>query len=224
MEGIVKGLVPEQFVPQAADVVLANILAGPLVELAPLLSSALRSGGSLVLSGILEGQAEEVKNAYSGDFPGLQYESHGWLGVAGGEEKLKGTVKINLGSGHWKLDDWVNVDIDRESQPDVCANLAGGLPFASGVAQLMHTEDFIDQLSLDQAADFLLECHRILAPGGVLRVLTPDMRQLAHLYLHDPEQLKTLWKSFVGVPLSLETAGEVFNLGMRFAGHTFLYR
>ena len=40
---------------------------------------------------------------------------------------MEDKVKINLGSGHWKLDDWVNVDIDRESQPDVCANLATGL-------------------------------------------------------------------------------------------------
>jgi len=132
-------------------------------------------------------------------------------------------VKINLGSGHWKLSDWVNVDIDHASQPDVCANLAGGLPFASGVASLMHTEDFIDQLALDDAAAFLRECHRILAPGGVLRVLTPDMRKLARLYLDDPEQLKTLWKRFVGVPLLVETAGEIVNLGMRFAVHTFLY-
>jgi predicted SAM-dependent methyltransferase len=136
---------------------------------------------------------------------------------------MKNLVKINLGSGHWKLQDWVNVDIDLASQPDVCADLAGGLPFASGVASLMHTEDFIDQLTLEKAAAFLRECHRILAPGGVLRVLTPDMRKLARLYLDDPEQLKTLWKRFVGVPLLLDSAGEVFNLGMRFAGHTFLY-
>ena len=136
---------------------------------------------------------------------------------------MEGNIKINLGSGHWKFEDWVNVDIDRDSQPDVCANLAGGLPFASGVARLMHTEDFIDQLDIDQAAEFLRECHRILCPGGVLRVLTPDMQKLAHLYLNDPAQLKTMWKSFVGVPLSLETAGEIFNIGMRFAGHTFMY-
>ena len=145
------------------------------------------------------------------------------MGVDNGYQEVNGKVKINLGSGHWKLDDWVNVDIDRDSQPDVCANLAGGLPFADGVASLMHTEDFIDQLELEQAGEFMRECHRILCPGGVLRVLTPDMRKLAQLYLNDPEKLQTMWKSFVGVPLSLGTAGEIFNIGMRFAGHTFLY-
>ena len=136
---------------------------------------------------------------------------------------MEGKVKINLGSGHWKLEGWVNVDIDLESKPDVAANLSADLPFASGVAHLMHTEDFIDQLELEHAVEFLHECHRILIPGGVLRVLTPDMQKLAHLYLNDPAQLKTIWKTFVGVPLALETAGEIFNLGMRFAGHTFLY-
>jgi len=132
-------------------------------------------------------------------------------------------LKINLGSGHWKLEDWVNVDIDPASKPDVVANLAADLPFANGIARLMHCEDFIDQLDLNQAAAFLHECHRILVPGGVLRVLTPDLRKLAHLYLNDPVRLEELWKNFVRVPLSLGTPGEIFNTGMRFAGHTFLY-
>jgi len=49
-------LMPSQFKPEPADVILANILAGPLLELAPLLLTVLRPGGSLVLSGLLEGQ------------------------------------------------------------------------------------------------------------------------------------------------------------------------
>lgn len=136
---------------------------------------------------------------------------------------VKSGVKINLGSGHWKLSGWVNVDLDMASQPEVCANLAGGLPFQDGVAALMHTEDFIDQLELPQAMGFLRECHRILQPGGVIRILTPDLEKLATLYLHERERLKYLWTEHVGVPLITGTVGEIFNTGMRFAGHTFLY-
>jgi ribosomal protein L11 methyltransferase len=49
----------------AYDVVLANILAVPLKMLAPLLCSHVAPGGSLVLAGILERQADELKAAYA---------------------------------------------------------------------------------------------------------------------------------------------------------------
>lgn len=47
------------------DVMLANILAGPLAELAPGLAELTRSGGTLCLSGILINQAERVMQAYT---------------------------------------------------------------------------------------------------------------------------------------------------------------
>ncbi|GGY73717.1 50S ribosomal protein L11 methyltransferase [Marinobacter zhanjiangensis] len=47
-----------------ADILLANILAGPLVELAPTLATRVSPGGHLVLSGILAQQAREVMAAY----------------------------------------------------------------------------------------------------------------------------------------------------------------
>ncbi|WP_156678941.1 50S ribosomal protein L11 methyltransferase [Sphingomonas profundi] len=46
------------------DLIVANILAGPLVELAPMLGGALLPGGSLVLAGLLDHQAERVAAAY----------------------------------------------------------------------------------------------------------------------------------------------------------------
>lgn len=48
-----------------ADFMLANILAGPLVELAPTLLSKLKPGGKLCLSGVIESQIDSVLNAYS---------------------------------------------------------------------------------------------------------------------------------------------------------------
>ena len=47
------------------DIVLANILATPLKLLAPLLRGHVKSGGSLVMAGILERQADELKEAYA---------------------------------------------------------------------------------------------------------------------------------------------------------------
>ncbi len=52
----------------SADVVVANILAGPLRELAPLIGALPKSGGHLGLSGVLATQAESVAEAYRDKF------------------------------------------------------------------------------------------------------------------------------------------------------------
>lgn len=50
------------------DCVVANILAGPLIGLAPRLAAMLESGGRIALSGLLQEQAEAVAAAYADDF------------------------------------------------------------------------------------------------------------------------------------------------------------
>ena len=62
-----------------ADVLLANILAGPLVDLAPLLAARTRVGGRIALSGLLVGQADAVTAAYRPWFDvALTRERDGW--------------------------------------------------------------------------------------------------------------------------------------------------
>ena len=59
---------PDVVPPRHADVVVANILSGILVELAPRLADLIRPGGRIALSGILEDQADVVIEAYRGAF------------------------------------------------------------------------------------------------------------------------------------------------------------
>jgi ribosomal protein L11 methyltransferase len=66
------------------DIVLANILAGPLIELAPRLASLARAGGEIVLAGMLEAQAAEVAQAYRPWFHiAPAAERDGWALLAG---------------------------------------------------------------------------------------------------------------------------------------------
>ena len=55
---------PETLPAVTADVVLANILSGPLLELAPRFASLVRPGGKLVLSGVLSDQAAALLEKY----------------------------------------------------------------------------------------------------------------------------------------------------------------
>lgn len=59
---------PADLPQQPADIVVANILAGPLVSLAPQISSLVKPGGRLALSGILAEQADEIRAAYQDAF------------------------------------------------------------------------------------------------------------------------------------------------------------
>lgn len=75
---------PESCPQIHSDLLVANILAGPLISLAAELASKIKPGGALALSGILEHQAAEVMQAYSPWFnlhPPIQAED--WVLITG---------------------------------------------------------------------------------------------------------------------------------------------
>lgn len=65
LNGRIEVLPPSGLDTRCFDVVLANILAGPLIELAPALSARVKPGGWLVLAGLLSEQAAEVGAGYA---------------------------------------------------------------------------------------------------------------------------------------------------------------
>jgi ribosomal protein L11 methyltransferase len=78
-ENAVRNMVSSRLETQAipatvepADLVLANILAEPLIELAPILTAACRIGGDLILSGLLRTQVYVVRAAYGSAFDMVQ--------------------------------------------------------------------------------------------------------------------------------------------------------
>lgn len=80
----VRLLPPEAVGLDTVDLVLANILSGTLIELAPVLGAAVRPGGWLVLAGVLQHQADAVSDAYATRFGPFERASHDeWVRLAG---------------------------------------------------------------------------------------------------------------------------------------------
>jgi ribosomal protein L11 methyltransferase len=80
--------VPDDFAhidhAHAFDVVVANILANPLMLMAPMLSGRVKPGGRLILSGVLATQANEVIAAYTPFLPlSVWAEREGWVALTG---------------------------------------------------------------------------------------------------------------------------------------------
>ena len=76
------------------DVVVANILANPLLLLAPTLAARTRAGGRIVLSGVLADQAAEVAAAYAPWFMMTVWKwgEEGWVALAGARQGFRAAV------------------------------------------------------------------------------------------------------------------------------------
>ena len=81
---LIRHYLPEQLPQDAADLLLANILSGPLVELADTLLNLVKPNGYLVLSGILAPQKEAILSAYSAQLTQIEVKQSGdWLRISG---------------------------------------------------------------------------------------------------------------------------------------------
>lgn len=130
-------------------------------------------------------------------------------------------VCLNLGCGNRHLDEWINIDIsgDWDPKPDVLLDLTLALPLPDESVDYLLSEDFIEHISLESGKHFLRECHRIMKPEAVFRLLTPNLYTFALAYLNRSEgDLAYYTKEF-----GAATFAEMFNLGMRAWGHTFVY-
>ena len=70
--------------PDGVDVLLSNILSGPLCELAPRFAALVRPGGDLVLAGLMESEVSDVTRAYNACFDIRPFgQREGWVGLSG---------------------------------------------------------------------------------------------------------------------------------------------
>lgn len=83
-DDILHVFLPENTPKERADTLIANILAGPLVQLAPTLAELVNPNGKLCLSGLLQAQENEIRETYSQWFDlDPIAEKEGWIRVTG---------------------------------------------------------------------------------------------------------------------------------------------
>ena len=81
--------------------------------------------------------------------------------------------RLHVGSGRARLEGWVNIDLQALPGVDVVADVTKGLRFRD--AEAVFAEHFLEHLAIADAINFLLEVHRVLEPGGWLRLSTPNL-------------------------------------------------
>lgn len=82
-------------------------------------------------------------------------------------------IRLNLGAGGVRKEGWTS--LDRAGDVDVIHDLRDLLPFADGSCEGAVAHHVLDQLAHADAMRLLHEVHRVLAPGCVFRVTSPDV-------------------------------------------------
>lgn len=119
---------------------------------------------------------------------------------------------VNVGCGPQILDGFVNVDLFRADKRVVKWDCRHSLPFANDAVAGIRVEHFVEHLEVrEELTEFLCDCHRVLQPGGVLRVIVPDGEKYVRAYCKgDLTSFATLGFS-VPFPVDLPTRMDVVN-------------
>lgn len=90
---------------------------------------------------------------------------------------------LNLGCGSRFHPDWTNIDFNSTGAHVIAHNLNDGIPFGDASFDVVYQSHILEHFPKVQAESFLRECCRVLRPQGVLRVVVPDLEQIAINYI-----------------------------------------
>lgn len=95
---------------------------------------------------------------------------------------------INLGCGTRFHPDWVNIDKYPVNQNVMAHDLRQDLPFADNTFDVVYHSHVLEHFSRTEGKIFLSECFRICKPGGIIRIVVPDLENIVRSYLHVLEE------------------------------------
>jgi len=134
--------------------------------------------------------------------------------------------KLQLGAGDNSYEGWLNTDIDPlENQAYLDASKPFPLPDSS--LHYVFSEHLIEHLTYEQGMAMLRESRRVLAPGGKVRIATPNLTKFIELFRESPAQgarqyMKRAqdWHEW---PRTADPACYILNSELRSWGHQFVY-
>jgi SAM-dependent methyltransferase len=135
--------------------------------------------------------------------------------------------KLQLGTGTNVLEGWFNTDVAPASPNVFFVDSTRPLPFDDVTFHYVMSEHHIEHLTHAEGLSALRECHRILKPGGTLRIATPDLKVLLGLYSTPLDDLQDRYVRFItdSFLAGAHKYSPVFVINSAFYnwGHRFLY-
>ncbi len=130
-----------------------------------------------------------------------------------------------LGAGPQRRAGWLASDLAPQGEDVVYIDAARPLPLPDGSLAFVFAEHMIEHVAYDAAARLAREVLRVLRPGGVFRIATPDLQAIARLVLPplDPAAQHYVEASNRVFGRPEDSAAVVANRALRWWGHQFVY-
>jgi len=90
---------------------------------------------------------------------------------------------LNFGCGGVFHPEWTNVDMSPVHPEVIACDLTKGLPFPDQSFDVVYSSHVMEHFHPTAAAMMLRECRRVLVPGGICRIVVPDLEDQARTYL-----------------------------------------
>jgi hypothetical protein len=142
-----------------------------------------------------------------------------------------GPIRVMIGSGSMSVPGWITTDLMPRGG-SIYLNATKPWPFENASVARIHCEHMIEHITFEQAQSMLVECFRVLEPGGRIRIATPDFDTFVKLGCDREIGLDEVQAKYVhtsntrnsGVP-ALQLDNPVFAVNRMFSGHghRFLY-
>lgn len=99
-------------------------------------------------------------------------------------------ILVNLGCGGTYHSHWINLDLNAKSPDVYCVDVSSRLPFDDHSVDVAYASHLLEHLAPHQAPCLMLEVYRVLKPGGIFRVVVPDLEQITNEYLRTLQQVR----------------------------------
>ena len=134
--------------------------------------------------------------------------------------------KLHIGCGANHLAGWLNTELCPHGR-EIFLDATRAFPFPSGAFAYVYSEHMIEHISYAQARAMVRECFRVLEPGGVIRLVTPNLAFLATLLERELTPFQNAYIDYSVRQYAIEDGAgsgvHVFNHFMRAWGHQFIY-
>jgi predicted SAM-dependent methyltransferase len=94
-------------------------------------------------------------------------------------------LMLAIGCGRTRLSGWICTDVSWRAR--FYLDVLSSWPLQPGSVSRVYGDNVIEHFKIDEAREVLTSSYKALAPGGRIRLATPDVGRIAHMYLHDPE-------------------------------------